>query len=166
MTTQDIENFIVECSGVLPHFADGRIDYTTAAKCPVINVIVTYNDRVLLLKRSDKVMAYKGKWNCIGGFLDEVGSIEDKIHEELREELSILPLLVERIAYIDQIEVVDSNINRTWLIQPALVVLKEQPIITLDWEHTDYAWVARTDVSNYDTVAGLDKLIEKAFAAL
>lgn len=166
MSTQDIFDFIIECDKTLPHFPDGRIDYTTAAKCPVINVIVTYEGRTLLLKRSDKVMAYKGKWNCIGGFLDEVGTIEDKIHEELREELSVLPTLVERIAYVDPIEVVDSAIGRTWLIQPAVVVLKEQPIITLDWEHTDYAWVLQSEVSKYDTVEGLDKLIEKAFAVL
>ncbi len=166
MTTKDILDFIKECDVTLPHFSGGRIDYTTAPKCPVINVIVVYKQRALLLKRSDKVMAYKGKWNCLGGFLDEVGTIEDKIHEELREELSVLPTLVERIAYVDPIEVVDSVIGRTWLIQPAVVVLKEQPIITLDWEHTDYAWVTEDEIKKYDTVEGLDKLIEKAFAAL
>lgn len=166
MSTQDILDFIAHCDKTLPHFPDGRIDYTMALKCPVINVIVAHHGRVLLLKRSDKVMAYKGKWNCIGGFLDEVGTIEDKIYEELREELSVLSLLVERIVYVDPVEVVDSAIDRTWLIQPALVVLKEQPIITLDWEHTDYAWVAQDEVEKYDTVKGLDALIKKAVALL
>lgn len=164
MSTQDILNFIAECNKTLPHFPDGRTDYTTASKCPVINVIVVHQGRVLLLKRSDKVMAYKGKWNCIGGFLDEVGPIENKVYEELREELSVLPSLIERTTYIDPIEVVDSAINRTWLIQPALVVLKERPIITLDWEHTDYAWVAEDEIEKYDTVMGLDTFIRKALA--
>lgn len=166
MVLQDILDFIAECNKTLPHFPDGRIDYRAASKCPVINVIVVHEGHILLLKRSDKVMAYKGKWNCIGGFLDEVGSIEDKIYEELREELAVPPSIVDRIAYSEPIEVVDAAINRTWLIQPALVVLRERPHIILDWEHTDFAWVAESEIEKYHTVEGLGTLISRALATL
>ena len=42
-------------SAELPRFEDGRVDYTKSPVAPVVNCIVWYDDKILLLQRSDRV---------------------------------------------------------------------------------------------------------------
>jgi len=67
-----IFKLLKEFSKKLPKFEDGRINYSCSDEAPVITIFVRYKDKILLLKRSDKVAAYKGKWNTIAGYLDEI----------------------------------------------------------------------------------------------
>ena len=55
----------------------------------MIICFVRYNDEILLLKRSDKVWTYKGKWNVVAGYLDEIKPLREKALEELREKPKI-----------------------------------------------------------------------------
>ena len=82
---------IEKFSKKLPHFPDGRINYRSSKTAPVINVVLKCKDKILLLKRSGKVNAYKGKWNTLGGYLDEVVPLRKKVEEELREDLKGTP---------------------------------------------------------------------------
>jgi len=147
---------IKEFSEQLPHFEDGRIDYTDADVAPVLSVFVFYNEKLLLLKRSDKVANYKGKWNVVVGFLDDTKPIREKALEELAEETKITESDIKSIHESPYFELPDKSINKTWLVQPVLVYLKKQPEIILDWEHTEYQWIKPEDLTNYDTVPGLD----------
>ena len=74
----------------LPYFSDGRIDYSNSKIAPVIKVFVKYSNKVLLLKRSDKVATYKNKWNTVAGYIDEIKPVKQKAMEELQEELGRL----------------------------------------------------------------------------
>ena len=72
-----------ELSKAMPHLKDGRIDYPNAKKAFVITCFAKFNDELLLLKRSNKVWTYRGKWNVIAGYLDEIMKIR-------RERLTLL----------------------------------------------------------------------------
>jgi len=145
----------------LPRFPDGRVDYTHSEKAPVINCFVKYHDKVLLLKRSDKVLVYKEKWNSVGGFLDDHKSAEEKSLEEVEEELGIPRKEVKDIRTIPAYEYYDAMINRTWIIHPVLVELRHLPKLKLDWEHTDYRWISPEEINKYDIVPDLDKVLSK-----
>ena len=73
----------------LPRFPDGRINYTGAKKAAVLLCAVKHDDKILLLKRSDKVGNYRGKWNLVAGFLDQPRPVREKVLEEIREELGL-----------------------------------------------------------------------------
>ena len=64
----------------------GQIDYTNARWAPVINCVVKYKDRILIVQRSSKLNFYPGYWNGISGFLDDKRSLEEKARDELKEE--------------------------------------------------------------------------------
>lgn len=155
----DVLTLVSQLSEQLPHFPDGRIDYSNSPVAPVLNLVVSFEHKVLLLKRSEQVLEYKGKWNSLGGYLDEVKAVEEKMYEELYEELNVSKQLVKKLTIGDTREVQDSRIGRTWYIVPGLAELKIMPEIQLDFEHTEFAWVLPEEVSMYDTVPGLDKLI-------
>ena len=159
---KDILDIIKEFSKKLPKFKDGRIDYSKSNEAPVITVFIKFKDKILLLKRSDKVLTYKGKWNTIAGYLDEVKPIEDKVKEELREKINVKEFLSIKIG--KYFKILDKKINKKWIVTPVLVESKDKPEIKLDWEHTEFEWIKPEEMKNYDTVVSLDKSLEKVIS--
>jgi 8-oxo-dGTP diphosphatase len=139
----------------LPKFPDGRINYHDADTALVLTVFVQYNDKILLLKRSNKVSTYQGKWNTVSGYLDEPRPLLEKIHEELQEELGITTDIIESYHIGESFSFKDPTIKKTWIVHPAMVTLNRLPQIVLDWEHTDYIWIDPQDMTQYDTVPNL-----------
>lgn len=80
-----------------PHFDDGRIDYTNARACPVLNCVVVYGDEVLLTLRSKEVIAYPEMWNGISGFIDVIKPLEEIALQELEEELGIQTHILSKL---------------------------------------------------------------------
>ncbi|RLI76564.1 hypothetical protein DRP05_12680 [Archaeoglobales archaeon] len=153
---------IVEVLGkTLPKLPDGRIDYSNSDIAPVITVFVKHGDEILILKRSDKVRTYKGKWNTVAGYLDEVKPIEYKVLEELREETGVEGNVISKIKFGRPYKFVDNKIKKTWIVFPVLVELKEKIDPKLDWEHTEFRWIKKEELANFDTVPNLDKSFEK-----
>ena len=150
----------------LPHFPDGRIDYSNSDSAPVLTCFVMYNDKILLLKRSEKVATYKGLWNTVAGYLDESAPLSHKVSEELAEELHITPEQVGSMKIGRIFEIKDTDINKTWIIHPVLVQLKEQPKIKLDWEHTEYKWISPDTIEQYEGVPDLGKSLNHALATI
>lgn len=161
-----IEEIIQEFYNKLPKFPDGRIDYHTSDVAPVLTIFVKFDGKILLLKRSDKVRAYQGKWNAIAGYLDDLKPIEEKVLEELREEIRVSQDIIEQIYYgkIEKIE--DKKINKIWIGQPVLVKLKNKPKITLDFEHTDYKWILPSEMDKFDTLYHLEKTYKNLMKAI
>jgi 8-oxo-dGTP diphosphatase len=144
----------------LPHFPDGRTDYTTSNIAPVLTIFVMHKDKLLILKRGNKVQTYKGKWNSVAGYLDEPVPLEKKVLEELREELNIFKKDIVNIKYAKPYKTTDKKINKTWLIHLVLVHIKSKKI-KIDWEHTAFAWIDPSALTNYDIVPSLSKSWKK-----
>ena len=157
---QPVERFWRE----LPHFPDGRIDYSGAKEAAVITVYVRHHGELLLLKRSDKVSTYQGKWNTVAGYLDELKPVEDKVYTELREEIGVGRELVESLRIGEMQTLPDQGVGKTWLIYLALADLKERPEIWLDWEHTEFRWIRPEELGEFDAVVGLWEGFQKMIA--
>jgi len=160
MTNKNFLTIIETFSKTLPHFPDGRINYRNSKTAPVINVVLKYKDKVLLLKRSDKVNSYKGKWNTIGGYLDGVVPLRKKVEEELKEELKITSLKDAKISYGEVYEFHDNEIGKTWIIFPVLVEFARMPAVKLDWEHTEYKWIKPGEIGKFDCVPRIEKIFK------
>ena len=74
-----------------------KIDYTHKYECKVVDVFVKHKDSFLLLKRSEKVLAYKNMWCVISGFLDDKKTLEQKALQELKEEVGLKKDAVKKI---------------------------------------------------------------------
>ena len=145
----------------LPKFSDGRINYTKSYICIVLTIFITFKSKILLLKRSNKVGTYKNKWNTVTGYIDEKKPIINKIIEELNEELNITKKNISSYKIFKPFEFEDKNINKKWIIYPSIVKLKDNPIIKLDWEHSEYKWINPKDITKYDIVPKLDLSLKK-----
>ena len=157
----NVIDIIREFEKKLPKFPDGRIDYHSSKTAPVLNAFVKCKDKILLLKRSQKVRTYKGKWNSLGGYLDEPVPLKEKILEELDEELGVKENIIKTIKEGESFTFEDKEIGMIWIIFPVVVELKEMPEIKLDWEHTEYRWIYPKEIKNYDTVSKLEIVYNK-----
>ncbi|MDO8556756.1 MAG: NUDIX domain-containing protein [Nanoarchaeota archaeon] len=136
----------------LPKFADGRIDYSTAKTAPILVMFVQVKDKIILLKRNKKVVAYPGKWATIAGFLDELCPIKKKVFEELKEELSIDSKQVKSVIFGSHYYFIDKDIKRRWSVYPVLIKLRKLPRVTIDWEHMEYRWIRPEEIKYFDHV--------------
>lgn len=141
-----------EFSKTMPHFPDGRIDYHNAKKAFVITCVVKCKDEFLLLKRSNEVWTYKGKWNFVAGYLDEAKPLKQKALEELKEETKITKSNVKEIKIGEPYDFNDKNIGTAFIVHPVLIELKEKPTIKLDFEHTEAKWLKKDEIAKYDAV--------------
>jgi len=149
---QKLQELIQHFSNTLPHLPDGRIDYTNANTAPVLTIFVTYEKKILLLKRSQQVHTYKGKWNTIAGYIDEPRPLMEKIQEELFEEIGLKSTDILSYHLEESFSFTDKDLHITWIVHPVIIKLNQSVHITLDWEHTEYAWIDPKDITKYDIV--------------
>ena len=138
---------------------EGQVDYTNIRYAPVINCVVRYNDMILIVRRNSKMNLYPNFWNGISGFLDDQKSIEEKVKEELQEELGIEIndiVSIQRGVIFDQEE---EKYSKTWIVHPILVDVKTDKI-KLDWEAQNYKWIKAKDAKNFDLLPGFDKVLK------
>lgn len=165
----DIGQLLFEFNEKLPHFSDGRIDYSHADRAVVMSCFVQFQGEILLLKRSSRVREYKNKWHGVGGYVDRFVKgkdmalvIREKALEELSEELGIVNADIKHITIAECFEFKDVRIGKTWYVNPVLAELKRKPKIQLDWEHTEFAWIHPSYTSQYDTVPSFSESLSRA----
>lgn len=161
MNEEKILKIIKRFAKKLPKFADGRIDYSTSETAPVITVFVKYKNKILLLKRSDKVLTYKGKWNTVAGYLDDMKPIKEKALEELSEEIGVKKDIISNIDIRETFKFKDQDLNKTWIVTPVLVMLSYLPQIKLDREHTEFRWIKPEEIIDFDCVPMIAKSLKK-----
>ena len=157
MDEKEVIKKIAELDKALPHFPDGRINYRDTSYAPVITVFLKFKDEILIVKRSQKVGTYKGKWNAIAGYLDRPEPIEPKALGEVQEETGITKELIKRVIRGDPCTIFDNEIKKVWLVCPFIVELRAKPEIRLDFEGTEYRWIKPEELRDYDFVYGLDR---------
>lgn len=142
---------------------DEQVDFTNIRYAPVVNCVVRYNDKILIVQRNSKMRLYPNFWNGISGFLDDRKSIEEKVKDELREELGIEAgdiISINRGAVFDQEE---EKYGKTWIVHPILVDVKTDKI-KLNWEAQNYKWIKVEDAKNLDLLPGFDKVLASLFS--
>lgn len=145
---------------VLPRRDDGTIDYSEASIAAVVMAFVVFEEKILLIKRSNKVRTYKGKWSVVGGYFDELKSPAQKAVEEVSEELGIGQENILAVKRGKRIVQIDSDISMKWVVFPVVIELKNKPEIKLDWENTSYKWLKPEEIENLETVPMLGQIFD------
>jgi len=125
----------------------------------IVTSFITDNDKFLLLKRSQKVKTMKGLWAGISGIIEKNEEPFERAKIEIFEELGIPENRISLLKSADQIKVESPQYkNHEWEIFPFLFEAKE-PEIKLNWENSEYLWINVDEMSNYETVPNLEKVL-------
>ena len=134
----DIQKTLLALAAKLPKLSDGRIDYSNSDKAAVLTCFMEFQGKLLLLKRSQKVRTYRGQWNTVAGYLDEIKPVRQKALQELSQELGIGEEDILHMKLGSPFEFFDESLQKDWIVCPVLAELQRKPKISLDWEHTEY----------------------------
>jgi len=125
----------------------------------IVTSFITDNDKFLILKRSQKVKTMKGLWAGISGIIENNEEPFERAKIEIFEELGIPENRISLLKSADQIKVESPQYkNHEWEIFPFLFEAKE-PEIKLNWENSEYLWINADEISNYETVPNLEKVL-------
>ena len=121
----------------------------------VLGTLVMQNNKILILKRSRKVLTYTWLWDFVGWYLDDAKPPEQKAIDELEEEIGISGSEdVLSIQCLKRIVQYDDVINKVWVNFPTMIILKDNAQIILDEEHDEYKWVTKDELEKYELVPG------------
>lgn len=138
----------------------GQVDYTDIRYAPVVNTVVTHNGKFLLVQRSPDMRLYPGYWNGISGFLDDDRSVEEKVEQELREELG---LAAEQIQSLERGQLLlqeAPDYHKTWLVVPVLARLKTTDF-NLDWEAQRAKWYEPAEIKQLELLPGFEAVLNQ-----
>lgn len=136
----------------------GQVDYTKIRWAPVINCVLKYKNKILLVQRSSELHFYPGHWNGISGFLDDHKNLQEKVKSELKDELG-MPASAIRSIRLGKIFDQDApRYKKTWIVHPVLVEVAANKI-KLDWEANKYKWVAIREAKHFKLLPGFDRVI-------
>ncbi|HOI08249.1 MAG TPA: NUDIX domain-containing protein [Deltaproteobacteria bacterium] len=125
----------------------------------VVTVFLTHRDKVCLVRRSQAVGTYRGRWSGISGYLE--GDPGRHFMTELKEETSLAPADYTLLRASEPVAVEDEVQSRIWYVHPFLCEVHDPSKIRLDWENTELAWLSPAEMRGLDTVPGLEHVFRR-----
>ena len=141
----------------------GQIDYTHARFAPVINCVLRHDGKILLVRRSDNMHFYPGYWNGVSGFLDDKRSFEEKVKDELNEELGMEAKNIIAITRGPIFHREEPEYEKTWIVHPVLVDVATDSV-TLDWEASEYRWIDPSEARALPLLPGFETVLASFFS--
>ena len=126
----------------------------------IVTSFIKNGDRILILKRSDKVKSMKCLWAGVSGIIEKNDTSQlDRATTEILEETGINEEEIELLKANERIKIESAQYkNHEWNIFPFLFKTKN-PEIKLNWENSEFKWIKPNEIKNYDTVPELEKIL-------
>ncbi|MDY6764754.1 MAG: NUDIX domain-containing protein [Halobacteria archaeon] len=123
----------------------------------VVTCFLRNKGEVLLLRRSDEVGSYSGKWGAVSGYAE--GDPDSAALREIEEETG----LKDAVALVRRGEpftVEDESLDKKWVVHPYLFDCNRRGV-NVNWETTQADWVPPTEILKRRTVPDLWKSYER-----
>jgi len=125
----------------------------------IVTCILKKADKILILKRSNKVKSMKGLWAGISGIIEKNELPLSRAKIEIFEEIGIKNEEIKLLKEAEKMRIVSPQYeNHEWEVFPFLFEIQES-VIKLNWENTEFKWINEEDISKYNTVPNLDKVL-------
>ena len=132
-------------------------------KTKIVTTFLTNSDKILLLKRSQKVKSMKNLWAGISGIIEgneePVKRAKIEVYEEVGIDESKIKLIKEgNIILIES----PQYENHQWEVYPFLFSCNDREV-KLNWENSDSKWISVNELNEFTTVPSLDKVLTRLF---
>jgi translation initiation factor 2B subunit (eIF-2B alpha/beta/delta family)/8-oxo-dGTP pyrophosphatase MutT (NUDIX family) len=117
----------------------------------VVTCFLRNRGEVLLLRRSEAVGSYRGKWGAVAGYAE--GSAEQAATREIAEETGLADS-VELVRQGESFPVEAPELEKRWIVHPFLFDCGCRDF-KLDRESVEGEWVSPTEILRRDTVPEL-----------
>ena len=132
-------------------------------KTKIVTTFLRNSDKILLLKRSQKVKSMKNLWAGISGIIEgdekPLNRAKIEIYEEVGMEESNIKLIKEGDVILIESPQYE---NHQWEVYPFLFSCHNRDI-KLNWENSDSKWISVNELNEFTTVPSLDKVLTRLF---
>ena len=125
----------------------------------IVTSFIKNSNKILILKRSNKVRTMKGLWSGVSGIIENNEVPIDRARIEIFEEVGIKSEQISLVKNIEKIKISSPQYeNHEWIVFSFLFEIEETEI-KLNWENSEYRWIMINDLKNYETVPNLYKIL-------
>ena len=132
-------------------------------KTKIVTTFLKNSDKILLLKRSQKVKSMKNLWAGISGIIEgdekPLNRAKIEVYEEVGMEESNIKLIKEGDVILIESPQYE---NHQWEVYPFLFSCHNRDI-KLNWETSDSKWISVNELNEFTTVPSLDKVLTRLF---
>src|SRR5689334_7166910 len=118
--------------------------------------------RILIVRRSERVGSYQGRWAGVSGFVEPGVTPEEQAFTEIREETGLRRMQVKLMRRGAVVEYIDQELGRHFYIHPFLFAALTPEAIETDWEAVEMRWINPDELQKYQTVPQLQEVFERA----
>ena len=132
-------------------------------KTKIVTTFLTNSDKILVLKRSQKVKSMKNLWAGISGIIEgneePVKRAKIEVYEEVGIDESEIKLIKEgKVVLIES----PQYENHQWEVYPFLFSCNDRQV-KLNWENSDSKWINVNELKDFTTVPSLDRVLTRLF---
>lgn len=126
----------------------------------IVTSFIQDEQKLLILRRSNKVKTMKGLWAGISGIIEKNETPLTRAKIEIYEETGISEDKIRLVKNAEKLRINSPQYeNHEWEIFPFLFEAKN-PDIKLNWENSEYTWITIDELKNYNTVPSLEKVLQ------
>lgn len=124
-------------------------------------ILVSPDDKILILRRANYMKKFGGKWGFVGGSIDNKdkdskAAIKREIKEEIGYELTWNE--EHEMKMFDKINHQDNSSTEYWLVK-----LEVNPEIKISREHSKYEWYEIENDKDYKWMPDVYQIIQKYY---
>ena len=127
----------------------------------VVTCFLESDGELLLLRRSQQVGSYNGRWAGVSGFIETTP--DEQALTEIREETGLQPDNIQLIRKGEVLTIEDEELGVRWLVHPYLFHINDRRKIHTDWEHTETRWITPEDIGKFTTVPRLKETLDRVY---
>ena len=125
----------------------------------VVTSFLNYNNKILILKRSEKVRTMKGLWSGISGIIENNEIPISRAKIEIFEEAGISEKHITLIKSTKEFTIESPQYkNQQWIIFPFFFTTDTNSI-KLNWENSDFRWIEVGQLKEFNTVPSLERIL-------
>jgi len=132
----------------------GTVELPDVRAKRVVSAILENRGRILLVRRSQEVGSFRGRWSAISGYIEGREDPKVRAVQEAREETGIRGLKFRAAGRT----VLARDDGTAFVVHPFLFEAPSRRV-RLDWENVEHRWVRPEDVDRFDTVPRLKDVI-------
>ena len=126
----------------------------------IVTSFLDHEGRILILRRSEKVRTYRHRWAGVSGSIETGETPLEAAVREITEETGLARGEFDLAKEGGRLTTIDYALGVRWNIHVFRFSVKT-PKITIDWEHTEFAWIEPSEISKYDTVPNLGESLKR-----
>ena len=125
----------------------------------IVTSFVTSEEKILILKRSNRVKSMKGLWGAVSGIIEGQEEPLERAKIEIFEEIGATSDSIELLkAGKDMMVSSPQYPDHQWQVFPFLFK-KNTTEVLLNWENSSYKWINPNEINQYETVPNLNQVL-------